>query len=202
MKLATAQLNNSIKKTLLASGYAPLRSLLFTGYNINYSYASSAGQSFSSYSFGVTEMTYNMRLSAGFSHRNRPIPITFRPPDQDSVSYQMMGRRYTAFFGIDKRIGLLTLPYSRVDFSAGLQPGYTWGSFKGSEKRPWSGIYLGIKTGAVLEKRYFAIGLFYIYRQFNEKPSNPNHFSVETSLRFPCRKFRNTPKELPYELSF
>lgn len=154
-----------------------------------------------SYSIGLRDVRYNIDISAGFSHRYKTATIFHSISNNDSLLFQLQGKRFMVYTSIDKLFPMFEGSRNSVLLAAGLNAGYSWGSFMGTGMKPRKGFTPGLRAGIVWETKSFSTGLYYNQLQFNESPVPKEHLSVETSLLIPLKKHTVTPKKMPYVLT-
>lgn len=153
------------------------------------------------YTFGAHDFRYNTVVSLGFQRRNNPALVYYYPTGNDSLVYHMQGKRAKIQLGIEKRFNLFQIDNEKVVFTLALNPGYSWGSYAGSETKPWQGFLVEYATGLLVDKYWFSYGLKYQYHNFHDQPVSPHRLAAFFSLQFRNTKYKLKPKTLPYELS-
>lgn len=202
VNLATVVSGRQTVNTLAENGFPVNRKPIFSGWQSAYSISLNGNQSFSSYRFSLRERKYNALLTAGFSHRNKAITTQYLPDGNDTMIFQMQGKRYAILAGIEKRFRLLTLYKNNLEFAAGVNYAYSRGSFRGSEKLPWGGFTPELKAAIILERKHLSAGIGYMYFNSHDNNAQPHFLSMEASLNFPFKKYNISIKKLPYALSW
>ncbi|MFO7723825.1 MAG: ankyrin repeat domain-containing protein [Bacteroidales bacterium] len=201
MRLAVARGQKASEKTLIGLGMRKQKLPLLTGYGMHTGLSFNSHDLMMKYALHASEARYGSHLAFGFSHRTGSRRVFFDYPGQDSVDYQMNGTRYLVFVDIRKRIFRFDASIIRVDMVLGFEPGYSWGSFKGSSQRPWSGFVPGAYAGIMLTRQPWHLSFSYHYADFHDKPIPQLRWELETGFTILKRKYQYTPKKLPNALA-
>ena len=186
----------SLKSLGLNPGYKPHAGWLTLNWGIRFT----GKDLMHSYSVGIMELRYNTLISAGFAHRRRTTMVNY-PGVEDTLQYQMQGRRNMVFLEIDKHFRIAGTSKRWLSLSGGITPFYAWGRFRGSEKKPWHGFSTGVFTGIIFETRALSFYSRYGYLPLHDAPVPAWRFETGFTLSFRGNHYQLKNKPIPYEFS-
>ncbi len=193
------RVNPSALRTIgLKPGYKPMPGWMVTSWGMSLT----GNDIMYNYSLGIKELRYNTLVSAGFSHRGGTTAVHYQTDGNDTLLYQMSGRRRTVYTEIDKHIRIYGDHKRWLSLSAGIKPCFAWGSFDGSDKRPWRGFTSGAFGGIWLESRIFALYLRYMYLPLQDAPVSSGRFEYGINISFRGNRYQLKNKSMPYEFSY
>ena len=132
---------------------------------------------------GLFESKYKLMLRLGF--KARPYTRSALYPINDRVSYQLWEKRKVVSLGIDKQIelGHLSLQ-SYGGLFGGVDYVYTYGSFRGSNKKPDDGFYWIPRIGLFWNFERVFIGANYEYFPLRNSKSSPHRYNFSLRWKF------------------
>jgi ankyrin repeat protein len=201
MRLAVSKGQKSAEKTLISLGMKRLWLPFFTGYGMHTGLSFNSHDLMTKYAVHAAEARYKMQMALGFAHRNGSRRVFFDYPGQDSVEYQMHGNRYLVYSDFRKWVLRFDARFMMVDMVVGFIPTYTWGNFKGSNQRPWSGFSPEIYTGIMLQKESLHLMFSYHYADYHDSPIPGKRWEFESGFTILKKKYQYKPKTLPKVLA-
>jgi ankyrin repeat protein len=201
MRLAVAKGQKSAEQTLISLGMKKQWLPFFTGYGMHTGLSFNSYDLMTKYAVHAAEARYRIQLAIGFAHRNGSRRVFFDYPGQDSIDYQMYGNRYLIYADVRKRVLRFDARFLMIDMVIGFMPGYTWGSFRGSNQRPWSGFSPEVYTGIMLKKESWHLMFSYHYADYHDPPIPGKRWEFETGFTILKKKYQYKPKTLPNVLA-
>ncbi len=202
LNLATAHHKRDMIQILKEQGFKTTYRPLIAGSHISAGLSLFSNDVMFHYSFGLNEVRYNTRFSLGFEHRTKSATVLYQPPPPDLYQYQLWGSRTNLFLSAEKRFRIKQFSSGGIEIAASVRPGYTWGKFRGSEKRPYKGFIIGTKAGVYLEQYWGSTGLHYLYLPFKDYPVPPHRIGLDFTININSNTYKIYNKDVPAILSF
>lgn len=141
--------------------------------------------------FGAYEKKYNLNLSGGWGFR--PSAIRVLEGQSESIEYQYWERRGNLFLSLDKSVFFI---HGMKGFRAGLYGGlkgiYTYGSYRGSGRKPNDKFLLAPGTGVTVEGSIYRVTAGYEYLNLDLYRISPHH--VNFTVQFMWNRKKNNFK--------
>ncbi|RLD49983.1 MAG: hypothetical protein DRJ05_20230 [Bacteroidetes bacterium] len=136
---------------------------------------------------GVNELKYGLGLK--LTYKTRPYTRSVLYPVDEQVSYQLWEKRSVISLGADKRF---VLGRSSVNsfggFFGGIDFAYTYGNFRGSDKKPDDSFHVVPKVGAFWSFKAICFGMNYEYFPLKNSKSSPHRINVSLGYKFNLQK--------------
>lgn len=110
----------------------------------------------------------------------RPAPIRILEEESDDIAFQYWERRWMASVGIDKRFIIKTGSGHEFGPFLGMDVTYTWGSYRGADRKPHPDIVFSPAGGLFWKYNLIGVDLIYSYKNLKI----PDYFSHRVSLVF------------------
>ncbi|NOX48252.1 MAG: ankyrin repeat domain-containing protein [Chlorobi bacterium] len=172
-----------IKTLLLENGAKRNYRPVFENVNIGIDITSAKSDFMMGVEAGLSETKYNLLLRLGI--KARPYTRSVLYPINDKVSYQLWEKRAVVNLGIDKQIvlGHLSLQ-SYGGLFGGLDYVYTYGSFRGSNKKPDDGFYWIPRVGLFWNFERILLSANYEYFPLKNSRSSPHRYNFSLRWKF------------------
>ncbi len=112
----------------------------------------------------------------------RPVRIRVLEEEGKETAWQFWERRCLLTASLNKNIKLFKTGNAQIGFTPGFGAGYTWGSFRGSDRRPAPRSLMIPNAGLYYETEGFVCNLSYQYANMSVNDISPHHFNL--SFRF------------------
>jgi len=140
-----------------------------------------------SFFFLASEKKYNLNMMVGWGFR--PSAIRVLENDSDAIDYQYWERRGNLFLAIDKSVFLM---HGRNGFQAGVYGGlkgiYTYGSYRGTARKPNGKILAAPGIGLTLEGNGYRVTAGYEYLDLDLYEVSPHRINVTASFMWSSKK--------------
>jgi hypothetical protein len=126
---------------------------------------------------GIIDSKNGLQLEAGY--KTRPWVRSVLYEVNESTYYQFWEKRSVVHIGLEKNFNL-TNPfyYEKLGVFGGLNFAYTYGNFRGSDRKPDDGLKLVPKAGIFYYYKSFNLKLNYEYMKFNNNTSSPHRIGI------------------------
>lgn len=145
---------------------------------------------------GMNELKYGLGLE--LAYKTRPYTRSVLYPIDEQISYQLWEKRSVISLGADKRF---VLGRSSVNSFGGVFGGidfaYTYGDFRGSDKKPDDRVYVVPKAGAFWHFDFLYVSMNYEYFPLENSKSSPHRINVSFGYKFNLQKNRVKLKSEP-----
>lgn len=149
----------------------------FTNYGLELEMPFNTGDYFLGTNFNFIDKKYNLVLESGF--RFRPSAIRILDKVDDYRYYQYWERRFLFYAGLRHYRKLITVSKgSSIHIDYGMNLAYTWGSYRGSNNRPESKMFLIPNAGLFYKYEFLETGVGYEYLQFDILKKSPHKINV------------------------
>jgi ankyrin repeat protein len=185
-----------IKKLLLDKGAKRNYRPVFGNVNFGINFTMAKSDFMIGAEAGLYEMKYNLLFRLGI--KARPSTRSVLYPINDKVSYQLWEKRAVVNLGIDKQIvlGHLSLQ-SYGGLFGGIDYVYTYGSFRGSNKKPDDGFYWIPRAGLFWNFERILLGANYEYFPLKNSKSSPHRYNFSLRWKFNFERNMVRLKEEP-----
>jgi len=145
---------------------------------------------------GIYESKYGVELSMNLNYR--PAPIRVMVEDDDEIAFQFWERRWIATAGIQKRFRFETLsgqllgPYLELDVN------YTWGSYRGADRKPHPAMIFSPAGGFFWKINFLGLDLKYSYKKLDIPHYSPHRISLGFIYYFNIRQEKLMFKEISW----
>jgi ankyrin repeat protein len=141
----------------------------------------------------------NFRISVVGGYKTRPWSRSVEiPTDDPNIVYQFWETRSMIHLGIDKFFLLHRASYTRYGgLFVGLNGVYTYGNFRGSERKPEDKILPSPKAGFYWIFKQGYVTLNYEYLKLNNSKASPNRINFSIGFNFGMSKTKITLKGEP-----
>ena len=129
---------------------------------------------------GLVDSKYGLMLYSKLLIR--PSAIRVLESDGETRSYQFWERRFMLTCSLDKMIKIATVDKADIGIYTGAGVGYSWGSFRGSERKPVPKAVFMPGGGLYLRRDFFSVDLTYHYTKLDIYDISPHRMSL--SIRF------------------
>jgi ankyrin repeat protein len=125
---------------------------------------------------GIHESKYGAGINMSINYRMAPVRVLVE--DNDNIAYQFWERRWTATAGINKKFrfeipsGQMFGPYVGLDMT------YTWGSYRGADRKPHPATVFSPACGFFWKKNHVGLDLKYSYRDLGIPHFSPHRISL------------------------
>ncbi len=127
-------------------------------------------------SAGINESKYGTGINLIVNYRVAPIRVLVK--DFDNVSFQFWERRWTATAGINKKFRFKTTSGHMFGPYLGLDVTYTWGSYRGADRKPGPSNVFSPAGGFFWLKDKVGLDIKYSYRDLDIPHFSPHRISV------------------------
>lgn len=136
---------------------------------------------------------------ADIGYRTRPAERSIFYELDPQTFYQFWEKRSLIFLGAGKRFEFVS-PGPRKYFGAfaTVNAGYTYGNFRGSDKKPNDKILFIPKAGLFYDNNMFALKVNYEYMKLKNTEVPPHRFTFSIGLKINLLKTRIRTKDEPY----
>lgn len=145
---------------------------------------------------GIIDSKSNIHLELGY--KTRPWVRSVLYEVEENIYYQFWEKRSLFHVGIDKSFKIKDLPfYENLGLFAGINFGYTYGSFRGSNKKPDDQLILVPKAGLFYHYKAFNFKINYEYLKFKNSSVSPHRIGLSMGLMINLMKNRIKLKQEP-----
>ena len=135
----------------------------------------------------LNELKYDLIIKLAI--KTRPYTRSVIYPINEQVSFQLWEKRTVLGLGVDKQFVLKRQTLQKYGgLLVGLDYIYTYGSFRGSNKKPDDGIYLIPKAGMFWNFKPLYISVNYEYFALENSRSSPHRINFSLAYRFKIKK--------------
>jgi len=125
---------------------------------------------------GIHESKYGVDISGQLYYR--PAPIRVLLEETDKVGFQFWERRWMATAGIHKKFSFKTASGHILGPFLGLDITYTWGNYRGADRRPHPATVLSPVGGLFWKKNNLGLDLKYSYKELHIPDFSPHRISL------------------------
>jgi len=130
---------------------------------------------------GIIDSKSNIHLEMGF--KTRPWVRSILYEVNENTYYQFWEKRSVLHLGLDKTFEIRDLPYyENLGLFVGMNFGYTYGNFRGSNRKPDDQVILIPKTGLFYHFKAFNIKVNYEYMKFKNSSVSPHRLGISIGL--------------------
>jgi hypothetical protein len=145
---------------------------------------------------GILDSKTAIQLELGY--KTRPWVRSVLYEVNENTYYQFWEKRSVAHIGIDKNFNLKDLPYyENLGLFTGINFGYTFGSFRGSNKKPDDVFILVPKAGMFYNFKSFNVRVNYEYMKFKNSSVSPHFVGISMGIMINLVKNRIRLKTEP-----
>jgi ankyrin repeat protein len=178
--IAKAQHQNEIAEFLKLNGarrnFFPALSAIAGGFEINWNW----NDVMIGPGFGLIDRKYGLELYSQFLFR--PVRLRVLEEEGEELAWQFWERRFMLTASLNKNFGLYEKGKAKFGCTPGVGMGYTWGSFRGSDRHPAPRTLLIPNVGLYYEAENFVCNISYQYADLKVNKISPHHFNI--SFRF------------------
>jgi hypothetical protein len=196
LDIAKKNKNNEMINLLKSNGakmnFYPYFSLISAGTGVDFN-----GNDFmAGLAGGIHDSKYGLGISLNLNYRVAPVRVLAE--DNNEVAYQYWERRWAATAGINKGFrfgtpsGYIFGPFLGLDLT------YTWGSYRGADRKPHPATVFSPAGGVFLRRNYFGLDVKYSYRQLNIPHFSPHRISIGFYFYFNAIKDKLKFKEISW----
>jgi hypothetical protein len=188
--------NKQTIEILKQSGLKPLMKTWIDKLYINPAITSNAQDVLMGVHTGILDSKSGIQLELGY--KTRPWVRSVLYEVNENTYYQFWEKRSVAHIGIDKNFYLKDLSYyENLGLFAGINFGYTYGSFRGSNKNPDDMFILVPKAGMFYNYKSLNLRINYEYMKFKGNSMWPHYVSVSIGFLIKLSKNRIKLKKEP-----
>jgi ankyrin repeat protein len=125
---------------------------------------------------GINESKYGTGINLIINYRLAPIRVLVE--DFDNVAFQFWERRWMATAGISKKFRFKTSSGHMFGPYLGLDVTYTWGSYRGADRKPEPLTVFSPAGGFFWQKEKIGLYIKYSYRDLDIPHYSPHRFSA------------------------
>jgi ankyrin repeat protein len=125
---------------------------------------------------GIHESKYGVDIRGQLYYR--PAPIRVLVEETDETGFQFWERRWMATAGIHKKFNFETASGHVLGPFLGLDITYTWGSYRGADRRPHPDVVLSPVGGLFWKKNNLGADLKYSYKELRIPDFSPHRISL------------------------
>ena len=145
---------------------------------------------------GIIDSKSDLHLE--LSYKTRPWVRSVLYEVNENQYYQFWEKRSLIHIGIDKSFKIKDLPYyENLGLFAGINFGYTYGNFRGSNKKPDDRVIIIPKAGLFYHYKLFNFKVNYEYMKFRNSSVSPHRMGVSLGLMINLVQNRIKLKEEP-----
>lgn len=145
---------------------------------------------------GIIESKFGIELELGY--KTRPWVRSVLYEVNENTFYQFWEKRSIFHVGIDKCFQLKNIHYyENLGLYAGVNFGYSYGNFRGSNNKPDDGGLIIPKAGLFYNYKAFNLKISYEYMKFNNSSVSPHRIGFSFGLMINLLKNRLQLKEEP-----
>ena len=162
-------------------GAGPLKKFNINKMNVNLEMNWNGGDMMIGGSMGLVESVIGLEAEAGYL--TRPMVRSVRYDIDDQTQYQFWEKRSIIYLGAGKRF-VLASPQAREYFGAvvSVNAGYTYGSFRGSTRKPDDRIVFLPRAGIFYNFDVLNIRLGYEYFNIPQSTISPHRFTLTVGM--------------------
>jgi ankyrin repeat protein len=127
--------------------------------------------------FGLIDQRYGIELYGDFFFR--PAAIRTLLPETEEWLYQYWEKRVRLSGALYKRFKICQNEKASFGAFLGLGLGYTWGSYRGADRRPHPETFLNPLTGLYWRHKHIGVDLKYEYADFKVHDFSPHRITLE-----------------------
>jgi len=143
------------------------------------------------------ESNFGFTIEAGYKTRPGVRSVICQSSDPN-VLYQLWEKRSCMHLGIEKLIKLYRTSFKNDGgFYAGINGTYTYGNFRGSNKKPDDKILLVPKAGFYLNFDQLSLKIHYEYMQFQDTKVSPHRINLSIGYTLNISKNKIDLKQMP-----
>jgi ankyrin repeat protein len=168
MIYGTREITNLIKQNGGEVNYAPQ----FKNFAIAVDIPFNNGDYFLGTNFSFIDKKYNLSIESGFLFRPSAIRTLNRIDDYNF--YQFWERRYILYTGLKQSQKLAMVRESSFNIDYGINLGFTWGGFVGSDSNPKSKFILVPNASLYYHYNFLETGIGYEFMELNILKKSPH----------------------------
>jgi len=173
--------NKSSLKLMKQAGAKPMLKTWIDKLYMNPALSFNPGDVMMGVHMGIIESKSNVHLELGYKTRPWVRSVSFKI--EENTYYQFWEKRSLLHLGIDKSFNIKELPYyENLGLFVGINLGYTYGSFRGSNKKPDDQGVLIPKAGLFYRYKSFNIKANYEYMKFKNSSVSPHRLGISLGL--------------------
>ena len=146
--------------------------------------------------FGLIDGKYGLELYSQFLIR--PVMIRVLEEEGEKLAWQFYERRYLLDASLNKNIRLFKIGNAQIGMTPGFGVGYTWGSFRGSDRKPSPRTILIPNAGFYYKAEDFVCSFSYQYADMKVNKITPHHFNLSFRFQFDLRNEKYLKKDIPW----
>ena len=146
--------------------------------------------------FGLIDGKYGLELYSQFLIR--PVMIRVLEEEGENLAWQFYERRYVLDASLNKNIRLVKMGNAQFGITPGLGVGYTWGSFRGSDRKPSPRTVLIPNAGLYYKTEDFVCSFSYQFADMKVNKISPHHFNLSFRYQFDIRNEKYSRKDIPW----
>jgi len=147
--------------------------------------------------FGISDWKYLIDIFAEYRFRPSAIPVLIQ--ESDYISYQLRERRGGFAVGADKRIQIISAGNGmKYGLMLGCKETVTFGSYRGSTKKPDARWLTVPRAGLYLNYRYLNVKLYYEYMKLDLYQISNSRYNLSLYFNMNWRRNRYAPKYIDW----
>ncbi len=145
---------------------------------------------------GIHESKYGISISMNLNYRLAPIRVLVE--DDNDIAYQFWERRWMATAGINKLFRFKTASGHILGPYLGLDITYTWGSYRGADRKPHPATVFSPAGGFFWKKNNLGLDLKYSYKELDIPHYSPHRISLGFMYYFGIKNEKLMFKEISW----
>lgn len=146
---------------------------------------------------GIIDSKYGLELYGKLFFR--PFAMKVLLPETEEWSYQYWERRALVSGSLNKRFSIYTYDKSRLGVFLGLGVGYTWGSYRGADRKPRPETFLNPAGGLFWLHNSIGIDFNYQYADLKIHDYSPHWITLSLTFYLDLRRDKFMYKEIRWE---
>ncbi|MBL7112744.1 MAG: ankyrin repeat domain-containing protein [Bacteroidales bacterium] len=146
--------------------------------------------------FGIIDNKYGLELFSQFLIR--PVRIRVLEEEGDELAWQFWERRFLLSASLNKNFKLFNTGKAQIGLSPGVGVGYTWGSFRGSDRHPQPRTFFMPNAGIYYQAEGFVYNFSYQYADKKVIDISPHHFNLSFRFIIDVRNEKYRKKEISW----
>ncbi|KPK84097.1 MAG: hypothetical protein AMS27_10930 [Bacteroides sp. SM23_62_1] len=162
--------------------------------------------------FGITSNTQDFMVGTGFGLMDsryglevygkiylRPVAIRVLLPETDEWYYQYWERRTFVSGSLNKKINIYSNDETRLGVFLGMGVGYTWGSYRGADRKPRPATFLNPAGGIYWKSKSIGIDFNYEYADLKIHDFSKHWITLVVTFYFDLGRKKLMYKEISWE---